>query len=51
MISMRSFSSQENEIYENEKKVELEKAAKKARERKSLIPGIDKRSQQPTVRH
>lgn len=50
MISTRSFSSQENEIYEHEKKVELEKAAKKAQERKSLIPGMNKRSH-PMIRH
>jgi len=42
MVSMRSFSSQDNSFYEHEKKTEQEKAAKKELERKNMIPGMQK---------
>jgi len=40
MVSMRSFSSQDNQFYEHERKKEQEKAAKKEQERKMMIPGM-----------
>lgn len=41
MVSMRSFSSQNNEFYEHEMKLEKDKAAKKEQDKKLMIPGMN----------
>jgi len=40
MISTRSFSNQQNDFYEHEKKRELEKAKKKEADSKQRVPGM-----------
>jgi hypothetical protein len=40
MVSMRSFSSQKDEFYEHQMKLEKEKAIKKEQDKKNMIPGM-----------
>ena len=42
MISMRSFSNQQDAFYEHERQQELEKAKTREQEKKMAIPGMNK---------
>jgi len=45
MVSMRSFSSANDDFYEHERKVEKDKALKKEQEKKLMIPGMNQQKQ------